>query len=415
MRILVVGNGGRAAAIGWKLRQDSRVSKIFFAKGNASTEEYGENIFEETIPELLQFAKKEKIDLTIVGPEAPLVEGIVDEFKAAGLKIFGPNAKAASLEGSKAFAKRFMQENRIKTAKAKVFTQYDEAIDYVRNHNYPLVVKASGLAGGKGVVICEDVEEAEATVHDFMIRRIYGDAGIKIVVEEHLYGFEASIICFSNGSELFPCIPVKDYKKVNDGDKGPNTGGMGTVAPSPEFTSKHYEDFEKSIMLPTVEALKKEGLNFKGFIFFGLMVTADGCYLLEYNMRLGDPETQVLMPLLENNLVDAINTCLEGKTLELKFSNQKAVCVVMVSGGYPRNIETGITIKGLEKIDCLYFLPGARKVGDIYLTSSGRVLNVVGVGDTYEEARGEAYENIQHVIFDYGTYRHDICKLPTEN
>lgn len=415
MRILVVGSGGRAAAIGWKLRQDSRVTKIFFAKGNASTEEYGENIFEETISELLQFAKKEKIDLTIVGPEAPLVDGIVDEFRAAGLDIFGPNAKAASLEGSKAFAKKFMQNHRIKTAKAKVFTMYDEAMEYVRNHNYPLVIKASGLAGGKGVVICEEVEEAEATIHDFMIRRVYGDAGIKIVVEEHLFGFEASIICFSNGEDLFPCIPVKDYKKINDGDKGPNTGGMGTVAPSPEFTQEHFEDFRKHIMQPTVDALKTEGLSFKGFIFFGLMVTADGCYLLEYNMRLGDPETQVLMPLIKNNLVDAIQTCLDGKTLDLQFSDQKAVCVVMVSGGYPRNIETGIEIKGLDKVDSLCFLPGARKVGTKYLTSGGRVVNVVGVGDTYEEARNEAYDNIHHVFFDYGTYRHDICKIETNN
>lgn len=411
MRILVVGSGGRAAAIGWKLRQDPRVTKIFFAKGNASTEEYGENIFEETIPEIIQFAKREKIDLTIVGPEAPLVEGIVDAFRAAGLKIFGPNAKAASLEGSKAFAKKFMQDHRIKTAKAKVFTVYDDAIEYVRNHNYPLVIKASGLAGGKGVVICEDLEEAEAVVHDFMIRRIHGDAGIKIVVEEHLYGFEASIICFSNGKALYPCIPVKDYKKINDGDEGPNTGGMGTVAPSPEFTQKHFEDFEKHIMNPTLVALEKEGLSFKGFIFFGLMVTADGCYLLEYNMRLGDPETQVIMPLLENNLVDAIETCLEGKPLELKFADKKAVCVVMVSGGYPRNIETGIEIHGLDRVESLYFLPGARKVGDKYLTSGGRVLNVIGVGDTYASARGEAYENIKKVFFDYGTYRHDICQL----
>ncbi|QCX54251.1 phosphoribosylamine--glycine ligase [Elizabethkingia sp. JS20170427COW] len=411
MRVLVVGNGGREAAIGWKLKQDPRVTKIFFSKGNASTEEYGENIFEESIPELVEFATREHIDLTIVGPEAPLVEGIVDEFKVAGLNIFGPGARAASLEGSKAFSKRFMLENGIKTAKAKVFEVYQDAIDYVKEHSFPLVVKASGLAGGKGVVICEDLEQAEATIHDFMIRRIYGDSGIQVVIEEYLQGFEASIICFSNGEELFPCIPVKDYKKVGEGDTGLNTGGMGTVAPSPEFNGMHYADFERNIMFPTVKALKKEGLGFKGFIFFGLMVTNQGCYLLEYNMRLGDPETQVLLPLMENKLIDVINDCLGGKAPELKFKEQKAVCVVMVSGGYPRNIEKGIEIAGVEKLDTLCLLAGARKSGGKYLTTGGRVVNVIGTGDSYEDARKVAYDNIKKISFDYGFYRHDIGQI----
>ncbi|AQX10431.1 phosphoribosylamine--glycine ligase [Elizabethkingia ursingii] len=408
MRVLVVGTGGREAAIGWKLKQDPKIKKIFFARGNASTEEYGENIYEDSIPELIEFATREKVDLTIVGPEAPLVEGIVDEFKAAGLKIFGPNAKAASLEGSKAFSKRFMQDHGIKTAKAQVFEVYQEALDYVKDHKFPLVIKASGLAGGKGVVICETLEEADAVIHDFMIRRIHGDAGIKLVIEEFLQGFEASIICFSNGEELFPCIPVKDYKKVGEGDEGMNTGGMGTVAPSPEFNGMHYADFERNIMLPTLKGLKQENLSFKGFIFFGLMVTAEGSYLLEYNMRLGDPETQVILPLLENSLVDVINDCMEGKPVELKFADKKAVCVVMVSGGYPRNIETGLEIKGTDKVDTLCLLAGARKGGNNYYTTGGRVVNVVGFGETYDDARKQAYDNIKKISFDYGFYRHDI-------
>ena len=408
MRVLVVGTGGREAAIGWKLKQDPKVKKIFFARGNASTEEYGENIYEDSIPELVEFATREKVDLTIVGPEAPLVEGIVDEFKAAGLKIFGPNAKAASLEGSKAFSKRFMQDHGIKTAKAQVFEVYQDALDYVKDHKFPLVIKASGLAGGKGVVICETLEEADAVIHDFMIRRIHGDAGIKLVIEEFLQGFEASIICFSNGEELFPCIPVKDYKKVGEGDEGMNTGGMGTVAPSPEFNGMHYADFERNIMLPTLKGLKQENLSFKGFIFFGLMVTAEGSYLLEYNMRLGDPETQVILPLMENSLVDVINDCMEGKPVELKFADKKAVCVVMVSGGYPRNIETGLEIKGTDKVDTLCLLAGARKGGNNYYTTGGRVVNVVGFGETYDDARKQAYDNIKKVSFDYGFYRHDI-------
>ncbi|HFK5543711.1 TPA: phosphoribosylamine--glycine ligase [Elizabethkingia anophelis] len=408
MRVLVVGTGGREAAIGWKLKQDPKVKKIFFARGNASTEEYGENIYEDSIPELVEFATREKVDLTIVGPEAPLVDGIVDEFKAAGLKIFGPNAKAASLEGSKAFSKRFMQDHGIKTAKAQVFEVYQDALDYVKDHKFPLVIKASGLAGGKGVVICETLEEADAVIHDFMIRRIHGDAGIKLVIEEFLQGFEASIICFSNGEELFPCIPVKDYKKVGEGDEGMNTGGMGTVAPSPEFNGMHYADFERNIMLPTLKGLKQENLSFKGFIFFGLMVTAEGSYLLEYNMRLGDPETQVILPLMENSLVDVINDCMEGKPVELKFADKKAVCVVMVSGGYPRNIETGLEIKGTDKVDALCLLAGARKGGNSYYTTGGRVVNVVGFGETYDDARKQAYDNIKKVSFDYGFYRHDI-------
>lgn len=408
MRVLVVGTGGREAAIGWKLKQDPKVKKIFFARGNASTEEYGENIYEDSIPELVEFATREKVDLTIVGPEAPLVDGIVDEFKAAGLKIFGPNAKAASLEGSKAFSKRFMQDHGIKTAKAQVFEVYQDALDYVKDHKFPLVIKASGLAGGKGVVICETLEEADAVIHDFMIRRIHGDAGIKLVIEEFLQGFEASIICFSNGEELFPCIPVKDYKKVGEGDEGMNTGGMGTVAPSPEFNGMHYADFERNIMLPTLKGLKQENLSFKGFIFFGLMVTAEGSYLLEYNMRLGDPETQVILPLMENSLVDVINDCMEGKPVELKFADKKAVCVVMVSGGYPRNIETGLEIKGTDKVDTLCLLAGARKGGNSYYTTGGRVVNVVGFGETYDYARKQAYDNIKKVSFDYGFYRHDI-------
>ncbi|MDX8573368.1 phosphoribosylamine--glycine ligase [Elizabethkingia sp. HX QKY] len=408
MRVLVVGTGGREAAIGWKLKQDPKVKKIFFARGNASTEEYGENIYEDSIPELVEFATREKVDLTIVGPEAPLVDGIVDEFKAASLKIFGPNAKAASLEGSKAFSKRFMQDHGIKTAKAQVFEVYQDALDYVKDHKFPLVIKASGLAGGKGVVICETLEEADAVIHDFMIRRIHGDAGIKLVIEEFLQGFEASIICFSNGEELFPCIPVKDYKKVGEGDEGMNTGGMGTVAPSPEFNGMHYADFERNIMLPTLKGLKQENLSFKGFIFFGLMVTAEGSYLLEYNMRLGDPETQVILPLMENSLVDVINDCMEGKPVELKFADKKAVCVVMVSGGYPRNIETGLEIKGTDKVDTLCLLAGARKGGNNYYTTGGRVVNVVGFGETYDDARKQAYDNIKKVSFDYGFYRHDI-------
>lgn len=412
MRILIIGEGGRESALASRLKNDSRVTKMFFANGNASTDALGENISLSEIPDLRDFAIKEKIDLTIVGPEAPLVAGLTDEFKKYDLKVFGPDQKVASLEGSKAFSKKFMQTYDIKTAKAVVFESYDNAIDYVQNHEYPLVVKASGLAGGKGVVICETREEAEATIHDFMIRRIYGDAGIRLVIEEYLDGFEASIIAFSNGENLYPCIPVKDYKKAGNGDKGPNTGGMGSVAPSPEFTTGDYADFKENILEPTIKGLKGEGFSFKGIIFFGLMVTKNGTYLLEYNMRFGDPETQVLMALMENNLLDVIHDCMAGKEIELKFKNEKAVCLVMCSGGYPKNIETGFEIVGQDKVKHSQLLyAGAVTSGDQVISSGGRVLNLVATGATYEEARKKVYEDALPVHFDFAYYRDDIGKF----
>ncbi|MCT2408887.1 phosphoribosylamine--glycine ligase [Chryseobacterium antibioticum] len=412
MRILIIGEGGRESALAAKLQNDPRISKMFFANGNATTDVIGKNVHLSEIKELRDFAIKEKIDLTIVGPEAPLVAGLKDEFKKHDLKVFGPNQKVASLEGSKAFSKKFMQTYDIKTAKAVVFDSYNDAKEYVQTQQYPLVVKASGLAGGKGVVICDNLEEAEATIHDFMIRRIYGDAGIRLVIEEYLEGFEASIIAFSNGEKIFPCIAAKDYKKAGNGDTGPNTGGMGSVAPSPDFTQEHYADFEKNILQTTINGLKGEGFSFKGIIFFGLMVTKNGTYLLEYNMRFGDPETQVLMALMENNLLDVIQDCMDGKDIELKFKDEKAVCLVMCSGGYPRNIETGYEIVGEDKLKHSKLLyAGAVRKADKVVSNGGRVLNIVATGATYDDARKKVYEDAAHIHFDYGFYREDIGKF----
>ncbi len=412
MKILIVGNGGRESALAVKLKEDSRVTKMYFAKGTVTTGELGQNVQTDDVVALRDFAIKERIDLTIVGPEAPLVEGIVDEFKKHGLKIFGPRKRTAELEGSKAFSKKFMQTHNIKTAKAVVFDAYHDALEYVRKQEFPIVIKASGLAGGKGVVIAEDLAEAEATIHKFMIDRIYGDAGIQLVIEEYLKGFEASIIAFSNGSKLFPCVAAKDYKKVGNGDKGPNTGGMGSVAPSPEFTKEHFRDFEQNIMNPTLEGLGASNIHFKGFIFFGLMVTEKGTYLLEYNMRMGDPETQVILPLMENKLLDVINDCLEGREVNLKFKDEKAVCLVMCSGGYPGYIETGFEIQNLHKVQHSKVLfAGAQKVGERILTSSGRVLSVVATGASYEEARKKVYDDALSISFDYAFYRDDIAKF----
>ena len=412
MKILIVGNGARESAIAMKLKSDTRITKMYFAKGNATTESLGQNVYDDSIEGLRDFAIKERIDLTIVGPEAPLVSGIVDEFKKHNLKIFGPRKRTAELEGSKAFSKKFMQTHNIKTARAVVFEAYQNAIDYVRTQEFPLVIKASGLAGGKGVVIADDLEQAETTIHQFMIQRIFGDAGIQLVIEEYLRGFETSIIAFSNGEKLFPCIPIKDYKKAGSGDTGPNTGGMGSVAPSPEFTEAHQQDFNENILKPTLDGLHAYNIRFKGFIFFGVMVTDKGTYLLEYNMRLGDPETQTMLALMENNLFDVIMDCLDGNEIELKFSDKKAVCLVMCSGGYPRQIETGFEIKNTEKVHQSQVLfAGAKMRGDRIYTNGGRVLSLVATGDSYEEASRKVYEDARIIHYDYEYYREDIGKF----
>jgi phosphoribosylamine--glycine ligase len=412
MRILIIGNGGREAAIGKKLSKDKKISEIFFAKGNAATEKYGKNIHLSEIPELVHFAKREAIDVTIVGPEAPLVEGIVDEFKKAGLRIFGPEKKVAALEGSKAYAKKFMQEFGVKTARSQVFNSYVDAKEYLEKQSFPIVVKASGLAQGKGVVIAEDFDEALKAIHDFMIAKIYGDAGIQVVIEDYLKGFEVSIIAFSNGKDIFPMISAKDYKKVGNGGKGANTGGMGSVAPSPDFTEALNKDFVENIMKPTLAGLKDNYLMFTGFMFFGLLITENGCHLLEYNMRMGDPETQVLLELLENELIDVIEDCIDGKEINMKFKDEKAVCLVLASGGYPGHYETGYEITGLDKVkNSDVLLSGAVNKAGKYFSSGGRVLNIIATGKTYEEAREKVYADAHPVKFDYAYYREDIAKF----
>ena len=379
MKVLIIGNGGRESAVAKKLAQDNRISQLYFAKGNATTETLGKNLPYDDIAELRDFAIKEQIDFTFVGPELPLVKGIVDEFQKHNLKIFGPTKRAADLEGSKAFSKKFMLENGVRTAKAEIFDSYVLAKEYVQTQKYPLVVKASGLAAGKGVI------------------------------EQFLKGFEASVIAFWNGKKAFPCVSAKDYKKIGNGDTGLNTGGMGTVAPSPEFTAEHLADFEKNILEPTVKGIKDNALNFVGFIFFGVLVENNECYLLEYNMRLGDPETQVIMALLESNLLDVFTDCLDGKDLDLRFSDKKAVCLVMTSGGYPGNYEIGYEITGLDKVkESEVLFAGAEIHQGKVVTSGGRVLNIVATGDTYQEARKKVYQDALTLRFDYAYYREDI-------
>lgn len=411
-KILIIGSGGREHAIGWKFAEDFKAKEldleVFFAPGNAGTVQIGTNVALSSIEEMKDFAIENQIDLTFVGPEAELDEGIVDLFQANNLTVFGPHKAAAQLEASKAFAKDFMAKYGVKTAKYKNFQGPMLAIEYLESQEFPIVVKASGLAAGKGVLICQDFDEAKKAVLDIMEDKSFGDAGAEIVIEEYLEGFEVSILSFFNGNKIVPFISAKDHKKIGEGETGLNTGGMGVIAPNPLFTADHNRLFIEDIMEPTRYGLIKEGLEFAGVIFFGLMITTKGVYLLEYNLRMGDPETQTTLPLLETDLYEAVTKSIAGEDFDLTFKDQSACCVVMVSGGYPGNYEKGYEIRGLDKLTCPNFIAGAKLVEEEVVTTGGRVLNVVGLGNTLEIAREIAYENIQKVHFDYEYYRTDI-------
>ncbi|WP_410208940.1 phosphoribosylamine--glycine ligase [Fusobacterium sp.] len=415
MKVLVVGSGGREHAICWKISENKDVEKIYCAPGNGGIAllEKGENVNITGSDNLLNFALENRIDLTIVGSEELLVDGIVDKFKKAGLKIFGPDKKAALLEGSKAFAKDFMKKYGIKTAAYEVFKDVMKAKEYIRKCEFPLVVKASGLAAGKGVIICENLDSALKAVDEIMIDKVFNDAGHEIVVEEFLDGVEASILSVTDSRFIMPFISAKDHKKIGEKETGLNTGGMGTIAPNPYVTDEVYKTFVDDIMKPTLEGIKAENMDFAGFIFFGLMITKKGVYLLEYNMRLGDPETQVILPLLESDFIDILNSGLnkELDKIEVKWSSKSTCCVVLASGGYPKEYEKGYEIKGISDVKDLVFIAGAKeKDGKLY-TSGGRVLNVVGIGNDLEEARKKAYSSVEKIDFKDKYFRKDIGVL----
>ncbi|WP_293958247.1 phosphoribosylamine--glycine ligase [uncultured Fusobacterium sp.] len=415
MKILVVGSGGREHAICWKVSQNEKVEKVFCAPGNGGTAMLpkGENVNIKGIDELLEFALKEKIDLTIVGSEELLVDGIVDRFQEKGLKIFGPDKKAALLEGSKAYAKDFMKKYGVKTAAYEVFTEVDKAKEYIKTCEFPLVVKASGLAAGKGVLICQNLEEALKAVDEIMVDKVFSAAGEKIVVEEFLDGVEASILSVTDSKVILPFISAKDHKKIGEKETGLNTGGMGTIAPNPYVTKEVYDAFINGIMNPTLEGIKAEGMNFAGVIFFGLMITDKGVYLLEYNMRMGDPETQVVLPLLESDFIELLESGLKGDlaNADVKWSNKSACCVVLASGGYPEAYNKGYEITGIDKVDNMVFVAGAKAENGKLLTSGGRVLNVVAVGDNLEDARAKAYADAEKIDFTGKYCRKDIGVL----
>lgn len=414
MKVLVVGGGGREHAIVWKLSQSPKIKKLYCAPGNPGIAELAEcvSIAVSEIEKLADFAKNEQIDLTFVGPEEPLSLGIVNYFKEQGLAVYGPSKEAALIEGSKAFAKELMIKYQIPTAKYAAFTNYEEALDYVRSEGAPIVIKADGLAAGKGVVVAKSLEEAEDALKSMMKDVTFGAAGVRVVIEEFLEGEEMTLLSFVNGSTVKPMVPSQDHKPVYDGDKGPNTGGMGTYAPLSHIDSSMTERIIETIVQPTAEAMVAEGVPYEGILYTGLMLTKEGPKVIEYNARFGDPETQVVVPLLETDLVDIVTASLTGEleNIEVKWKDKAAVCVIMSSAGYPGPYEKGEVIYGLDQVvnpSIIFHAGTAAKDGEI-ITSGGRVLGVTAVGETLKEARELAYQSVEKVSFNGAHYRTDI-------
>ena len=415
MKILVVGSGGREHAIAWKLAQSPKVDKLYCAPGNAGIVDVAEcvNIKAEDIEGICDFAVAEKIDMVVVGPEVPLAMGIVDELEAKGIKAFGPNKKCAQLEASKAFTKSFLDRHNIPTAQYKEYTDKDALIADIGIYGYPMVLKADGLAAGKGVVLAENAEEAREAIEEMMGSKVFGNAADKVVVEECLVGVEASCLCFVDENTIVPMESAQDYKRIFDGDKGPNTGGMGTYSPSLMFNEEVDKQVMDQILLPTLEGFKKDGLDFKGVLFVGLMLTKDGPKVIEFNNRFGDPETQSVLRRLDTDLFEIFDAVCENRLdeIEIEWNEDRAVCVVMAAGGYPGSYNKGDEITGLDDVEegVVVFHAGTKfGENDEILTNGGRVLGVTAMGKTHDEARAKAFENVKKINFEGAQYRNDI-------
>ena len=422
MKVLIVGSGGREHAIAWKVAQSPMVDKIYCAPGNAGIGEIAEcvNIGAMEFDKLTAFAKEKDIDLTVIGMDEPLVGGIVDAFEAEGLKVFGPRKNAAILEGSKAFSKALMKKYGIPTAEYETFHTPELALEYLEHSSYPIVVKADGLALGKGALICNTKEEAKDAVKTLMLDRQFGDAGATIVVEEFLIGREVSVLSFVDGHTIKIMTSAQDHKRAKDNDEGLNTGGMGTFSPTPFYTEEIDSFCKEHIYQKTVDAMTAEGIEFKGIIFFGLILTEQGPKVLEYNARFGDPETQVVLPRMKNDIVEVFLACMEGTLdrVDLQFEDNAAVCVVLASDGYPEHYDKGYKITGLEqfqdKEDYYVFHAGTKLDGSDIVTNGGRVLGVVAKGENLKAARENAYEATKLVCFDNKYMRTDIGKAIDE-
>lgn len=422
MKVLIVGSGGREHAIAWSVAKSPKVDKIYCAPGNAGIAEFAEcvNIKAMEFDKLVAFAKENAIDLTIIGMDDPLVGGVVDAFESEGLRVFGPRKNAAIIEGSKAFSKDLMKKYKIPTAAYENFTDPDEAIKYLETAKMPIVLKADGLALGKGVLICNTLEEAKEGVKTLMLDKQFGDAGNEIVIEEFMTGREVSVLAFCDGKTIKCMTSAQDHKRAKDGDQGLNTGGMGTFSPSPFYNDEVEAFCEKYVYQSTIDAMASEGRPFTGILFTGLMITEDGPKVLEYNARFGDPEAQVVLPRMKNDIIDVMEACIDGKLsdVELEFEDSAAVCVVLASDGYPEKYDKGFEIKGLDTFkdkDGYYvFHAGTKFDGDKIVTNGGRVLGVVAKGENLKAARANAYKATEWIDFANKYKRNDIGKAIDE-
>jgi phosphoribosylamine--glycine ligase len=416
VKILVVGSGGREHALAWKLKQSSGVDRIFCAPGNAGTAEIGENVAIKAsdLPGLARFAKNNRIDLTVVGPDDALAAGIVDLFDAEGLRVFGPTKSAARLESSKIFAKELMRTKKIPTARAAIFEKEEAAVAFLKESRFPIVIKADGLALGKGVIVAKNVEEGQATIEAMMKERRFGEAGARLLIEECLTGSECSLHALVDGRSYCLLASARDHKRAFDGDTGPNTGGMGAFSPADNFGAELEERFDRDVMRPLLEGLSESGVQFRGLLFPGLMITAEGPRVLEFNCRFGDPETQVILPRLKSDLLPLLEATIDGKSdgATIEWDERAAVTVVLASGGYPGKYDIGKRISGLDAAgaeNVQIFHAGTRREKESVVTAGGRVLAVTALGDTVSAARELAYEAASQIHFDGCHYRRDIA------
>jgi phosphoribosylamine--glycine ligase len=417
MKVLLVGSGGREHAIAWKLSQSKRLRKLYIAPGNPGTAKFGENIdiSDTDIPALVKFAKGADVNMAVIGPEDPLSLGAVDAFEAAGIKAFGPTAAAAQLEADKAFAKQIMRANSIPTGESRAFTSFPDAKAYIASRDEAVVIKASGLAKGKGVFVCDDPSDGINAAEKIMIGRIFGDAGNTVIVEDKLLGQEVSILAFVDGRSIYVLESAQDHKPVGDGDTGPNTGGMGAYSPAPIVTDKLMDQIVREILVPTIDGMNRNDSPYRGVLYAGLMLTQGGPRVLEYNCRFGDPETQPILMRLKNDLLDVMEAVCDGKLdkITLQWDRRPAVCVVMASGGYPGDYQKGIVITGIEEAeklkDVVVFHAGTAKKDGQIVTSGGRVLGVTALGNTVADAQKSAYEAVNLIHFEGAHFRRDIA------
>ncbi len=415
MKILVIGSGGREHALVWKIAQSPAVTRLFCAPGNAGTADLADNVdlSAEDVPKLVEFARQEKIDLVVVGPEDALCAGIVDAMAAEGIRAFGPSRGAARLEGDKAFAKQLMRQHAIPTAEARIFNAYEAARTYVATRDTGLVVKAAGLAKGKGVIVCDEPSQALLALDRIMMQQEFGAAGETVVVEERLAGPEASVLAFVDGRSIYVMEPAQDHKPVGDGDTGPNTGGMGAYSPTPVITDEILAQVERQILVPIVDAMNRQATPYRGVLYAGLMLTHNGPKVLEFNCRFGDPETQPILFRLQSDLVEVMEAVLAGRldSVSLRWDPRPAICVVMAAGGYPGDYRKGAEITGLADAvsdDVMVFHAGTKRLGGKVVTAGGRVLGVTARGATLAEAQRRAYQAVERIHFDGAYYRHDI-------